>query len=169
LKLLPSTLTDEKSKKAKLSRPSAFQLLLAQQKTVFVAVAISILSHDVAARVDIIQIRRNGSRKIDGSKPAIAKQKAMIVAAAVNSAPYNVASRIDPKATERLGDSRDINCGKYSFAQKKTVEVTATVDVKPDDVASRVDSIRDGKNGSRHINLGKLRRLGQVTSCFHRR
>ena len=68
----------------------------------FVAVAISILSHDVAARVDIIQIRRNGSRIIDGSKPAIAQQKAMIVAAAVNSAPYDAAPRIDPKATERL-------------------------------------------------------------------
>jgi hypothetical protein len=89
---------------------------------VFVAVAISILSHDVAARVDIIQIRRNGSRKIDGSKPAIAQQKAMIVAAAVNSAPYDVTSRIDPKATERLCCSRNIDGGKFPIAQQKTME-----------------------------------------------
>ena len=33
---------------------SALQLLLAQQKTVFVAVAVSILAYDIAARVDII-------------------------------------------------------------------------------------------------------------------
>ena len=105
----------------------------------FVAVAISILSDDVAARVDIIQIRRNGSRKIDGSKPAIAQQEAMIVAAAVNSAPYDVTSRIDPKATERLCCSRYINSGKCSIAEEKTMEVTAAVDVETDDVAFRVD------------------------------
>jgi hypothetical protein len=83
----------------KLSPPFALQLLLAHQKTMFVAVAISILSHDVAARVDIIQIRRNGFRKIDGRKITIAQQKAMIVAAAVDGAPYDIASRIDPKAS----------------------------------------------------------------------
>jgi len=124
-------------------------LLFAQDETVFVAVAVSILSHDVAARVDIIKICRNGSRKINGSKPAIAQQKAVIVAAAVNSAPHNVASRIDPKATNRLCDSRDIDGGKSSIAQQKAMEVTATVDVEPYDVASRVDPFHIGKNGSR--------------------
>src|SRR5690348_2808371 len=56
--------------------------LFAQQETVLVAVTVNVLSRDVAARVDIIQIRGNGSRKIDGSKGTLAQQKAMIVAAA---------------------------------------------------------------------------------------
>ena len=115
----------------------------------FVAVAIGILSYDVAARVDIIQIRRNGSRKIDGSKPAVAQQKAMIVAAAVNSAPYDVTSRIDPKATERLCCSRNIDGGKSSIAHQKPMEGTAAVDVEPDNVASRVDPFYIRESGAR--------------------
>ena len=81
----------------------------------FVAVAIGILSHDVAARVDIIQIRRNGSRKIDGSKPAIAQHKAMIVAAAVDIVSYDVASRVDPTRIRQNG-SRYIDDSKFTLA-----------------------------------------------------
>jgi len=77
-------------------------VLLAQQKTVFVTVAVNILSYDVAARIDIIQIRRDGSRKIDRSKRAITQQKSMIIAATVDRAPDDVASRIDTKATDCL-------------------------------------------------------------------
>src|SRR5204862_104969 len=113
-----------------------------------------------------IQIRRNGSRKIDGSKPAVTQQKAMIVAAAVNRAPYDVTSRIDPKATERLCCSRNIDGGKFLIAQQKTMERTAAVDVEADDVASRVDPIRDRKDGSRHVDLYELLLLA---SCLHRR
>ena len=54
-----------------VSLPSALQLF-AQQKTVLVAVAVEIVTHDVASGVDIIRIRRTGSRHIDGSKVTLA-------------------------------------------------------------------------------------------------
>jgi hypothetical protein len=55
-----------------LSPPSALQLLPAQQKTVIVAAAVNIVSHDVASRVDPTRLRKNGSRYIDGSKFTLA-------------------------------------------------------------------------------------------------
>src|SRR5262245_32948763 len=120
----------------------------------FVAVAINIVSHDVASRIDPVRIRRNSSRNINRSKGAFAQQKSMIVAVAINRDPDDVASRIDTKGPKHLCGSRHIDCRKFSLSQEKTMDVisvfvaTAAFIVEPYDVASRIDRLHIGQGGS---------------------
>ena len=56
-----------------LSNKAAREPLLAQQETMSVAAAVSVASHDVASRVDLIRVGENGSRHVDRGKCTIAQ------------------------------------------------------------------------------------------------
>ena len=72
------------------------------------AAAVSIVSYDVASRVDPIRIRLNGPRYIDGSKSTLAQQKTMSVAAAVKIQTHDFASRVD-SIRSRKRSPRDVD------------------------------------------------------------
>ena len=58
---------------------------------------------------------------------------------------------------------------KGTVAQQKTMNGEAGVQIETHNLAPRVDSIRDGKKGSRDVDLCEVRWLPRVVSCFDRR
>ena len=98
------------------------------------AIDILVMTHDLAAGIDVKGVRERRARDVDGNECALVEQKAMLDPPGIYVRTHDLAGRVNPESS-RVRGLRKVDGGESALVEQKAMADAFGVRVGTDDLA----------------------------------